>query len=679
MSRTRAGVDDVFAALYDGSDGVLELRAFSSDKSAPAVAQAFIPPTDAGARAGFIEKYAAQDLDLYFGVATRMEKHGVLKGDLEHCHQLPALFTDIDFKVTAEADARKRLSEFWLPPSLVVHSGGGWHAYWRLKEPLEFPADEPLARSLLRRLGTALGGDMVAAEPTRVLRIPGTLNQKREYGAPRPVTIVHDDLERAYNPTDFDDVLPPDPMPTSTRFTVPDVVREGEGRNLTMYTTARTLKLMGLGEASIIAALSTENARVCIPPLPEAAITRIVRQAMAQADRPRPNGSVPAPISAGTPSATAPVEAAVLRVPEAAMLGLAHDFATLYARYLESPVSFFYFVFLTYFGALIASKATLASALTPEPRLYTVIVGESADTRKSTALIKTDQFFESLGQKPSVHYGAGSAEGIAAELKECPTLLLHFDELKSFVDKAKNENSVLLPLVSTLFERGDYDNRVKAEKVSVRGASLSLVAACTTDTFSSMWGPQFLAIGFPNRLWLVTDKSTQRYAIPDPSPRTRLSASRRASERPSPTSTTPTRGTVCARWPTRSRRRPGPCSTRGTRPAKARSSSAGSTRTGTGSWSCSPRPRGAPRSMVMWRRPSSPSCATSSTCAASSIPWTPRAPLPLLRSAFVGRSPEGPSRAVDSTDSSADVTRTATASGRGTPPWSTSSARTNSS
>src|SRR4030095_7618296 len=119
------------------------------------------------------------------------------------------------------------------------------------------------------------------------------------------------------------------------------------------------------------------------------------------------------------------------------------------------PMAFFYFVFLTYFGALIAKKITLDTELRPEPRLYTVVIGESADTRKSTALRKVDSFFGTLGPLwgPAVLFGVGSAEGLAAELKERPELILHYDEFKSFVDKAKNEHSVALPMVTTLFER----------------------------------------------------------------------------------------------------------------------------------------------------------------------------------------------------------------------------------
>ncbi|MGH2368558.1 MAG: hypothetical protein ACRDI2_10170 [Chloroflexota bacterium] len=244
----------------------------------------------------------------------------------------------------------------------------------------------------------------------------------------------------------------------------------------------------------------------------------------------RCNGHAAGQVDTPGGSLTPPAEAEPLRVPDEGLVGLGREFAELYAEYLESPRSFFYFGFLTYVGAAIAGKITLDSELRPEPRLYTVLLGESADTRKSTALRKVDEFFRSLGTgyAPATLFGVGSAEGIAAELKEHAELLLHFDELKTFVDKARSEHSIALPMVSTLFERGEYDNRTKDTRVSIRGASLNLLAACTRETYASIFDQKFLAIGFPNRLWLVSDRSDCRIPVPRPIPETRLERLRTA-------------------------------------------------------------------------------------------------------------------------------------------------------
>src|SRR5262249_62189769 len=85
-----------------------------------------------------------------------------------------------------------------------------------------------------------------------------------------------------------------------------------------------------------------------------------------------------------------------LEGPDPGLIGLGKEVADLYGASLESPRAFFYFAFLTYFGALISKKVTLDSELTFQPRLYTVLLSESASTRKSTALTKTHEFFRSL-------------------------------------------------------------------------------------------------------------------------------------------------------------------------------------------------------------------------------------------------------------------------------------------
>ena len=216
----------------------------------------------------------------------------------------------------------------------------------------------------------------------------------------------------------------------------------------------------------------------------------------------------------------APPEATRLVFPEAGMLGLGRDFADLYSQYIESPRSFLYMSFLTYFGSCISRMVTLDSELWVQPRLFTVNLGQSADTRKSTALRKADEFFAGLGIfAPHVLYGVGSAEGLAAEMEVnenggSPVLLLHLDELKTFVDKARAEHSILLPMTGSLFERNDYDNRIKDKKVSIRGCYLCMNAACTVETYATMFAPAFFDIGFLNRLFIIIDDSPARFALP---------------------------------------------------------------------------------------------------------------------------------------------------------------------
>ena len=207
------------------------------------------------------------------------------------------------------------------------------------------------------------------------------------------------------------------------------------------------------------------------------------------------------------------------------MTGLAGDFAVLYSSYLESPREFFYMAFLTCLGATLSDRISLNTELAPQPRLYTILLGESADTRKSTALDKTVDFFDAVFPRDTTHarwtrvgfatcYGAGSAEGLAVSLNSAHKVLLYLDELKPFISKCKIENSVLLPCVTTLFEANRYENRTKKSHINIDDAYLTMIAACTVDTWEAIWTSAFTAIGFTNRLFIVPGSAARKFSLP---------------------------------------------------------------------------------------------------------------------------------------------------------------------
>jgi hypothetical protein len=206
--------------------------------------------------------------------------------------------------------------------------------------------------------------------------------------------------------------------------------------------------------------------------------------------------------------------------PETAYLGVAGEFADLHAKYLESPKQFFYVGYLTYLGGLLSTEITLRTSLSVYPRLYIVLVGDSAVGRKSSALDRVNRFFDHLlpGRVETV-FGLGSAEGIARILKDNGVpVLLYFDELKTFVQKARQKESVALPMFNTLFESTKYQNHTRDRSIVLDNAHISFVAACTRQTYENMWSSQFLDIGFLNRLFIVQGNRTARHAFPDPIP-----------------------------------------------------------------------------------------------------------------------------------------------------------------
>jgi hypothetical protein len=210
-----------------------------------------------------------------------------------------------------------------------------------------------------------------------------------------------------------------------------------------------------------------------------------------------------------------------LAFPVDSFSGLTRRFADAYSKYMESPFSFLVMAFLTVLGVLIANRVTLRSQIHPQSRLYTVLVGESGDDRKSECIRQVIVFFKTFLEKFlkyerfafTMCEGAGSAEGLAAIFKKI-SMLLVYDELKSFVSKAQIETSVLLQGVNSLFDHNSFESATKKRPIQLRDARLSVLAASTRETYERMWTPAFLDIGFINRLFVVTGTGIKRFAIP---------------------------------------------------------------------------------------------------------------------------------------------------------------------
>lgn len=303
---------DFFAALFDGCDGLLELRAL------PSKAQAFTALGDDAGRERFITAHAGENV--YFACATRRTSSS---GALANCRHLPVLFADLDFKLAPADAVRKRLAEFPFPPSAVVASGGGLHVYWKLKEPVELPGEAVYVTGLLRRLALALpGGDAGSAEPAHILRVPATINWKPDYATPPAVALAALHVDRQYTAADFDDLLPEESAPQrSARFVAPDTIAEGQ-RNATLFAAARALRAKGLIHGAVLAALLAQNAETCRPPLSEAEVQEIADHAFRLADR--PDYAAPRVAAAEPPGSASDERAGIAAepAPEPALLGV---------------------------------------------------------------------------------------------------------------------------------------------------------------------------------------------------------------------------------------------------------------------------------------------------------------------------------------------------------------------
>jgi CHC2 zinc finger len=167
----------------------------------------------------------ARTHSVYFGVALQhpsRQPNPFQRSQNASAYVLPGFYFDLDLASgahaasalpTKAAQAMGFLHALPAPPSLVLHTGGGLHAYWLFETPLSLTTDaeRTAVSQVLRQFaytvckaGTAHGWTLDALRDlARVLRPPGTINHK--YG--RRVQVLTETDER-YTLADFDWLTP---------------------------------------------------------------------------------------------------------------------------------------------------------------------------------------------------------------------------------------------------------------------------------------------------------------------------------------------------------------------------------------------------------------------------------------------------------------------------------------
>jgi hypothetical protein len=142
-----------------------------------------------------IEQWHANNYDVFYGLATFDTKRNA-----SEAQYLKSFFVDLDGYASKKA-AADALVQFLQDSGLdalgtpwVVDSGGGLHCYWPLKDEIPATIWKPVAENL-KRLCKQEGFNIdmsVTADTARILRVPGTANNKKKYATPRPVRIVQE-------------------------------------------------------------------------------------------------------------------------------------------------------------------------------------------------------------------------------------------------------------------------------------------------------------------------------------------------------------------------------------------------------------------------------------------------------------------------------------------------------
>jgi hypothetical protein len=159
--------------------------------------RSFLPTVEGAVDVAMRQRH---DWDVFFGVGLRscptaveMAACSCAERGADHVSRLQAVWGDFDIKNEGPDALDKlvaRLQAISLPPTVLVGSGRGVHAYWQLAE-----ATKELARvvAVNRSIRLRFGADS-AVDSGRILRVAGTLNHKTGDALPVRLLAVPNDV-----------------------------------------------------------------------------------------------------------------------------------------------------------------------------------------------------------------------------------------------------------------------------------------------------------------------------------------------------------------------------------------------------------------------------------------------------------------------------------------------------
>jgi hypothetical protein len=182
--------------------------------------------------------------NMYFhvnGLHSRSQNKKASKNDIKD-----ALFLHVDID---DLNGLERLRSFMPIPTVIVFSGGGYHAYWRLVSP---NAELQRVENVNRSIAQQVGGDN-CHNIDRIMRLPGTINlpNARKIAAGREATlakIISADWELSYSLDDFLTDNGPEPAGPKGVISAAAAIRPVSVNTITIVIAGLTRQLIETGD-----------------------------------------------------------------------------------------------------------------------------------------------------------------------------------------------------------------------------------------------------------------------------------------------------------------------------------------------------------------------------------------------------------------------------------------------
>ena len=302
-------------------------------------------------------------------------------------------------------------------------------------------------------------------------------------------------------------------------------ILEGQ-RNAALTSLAGTMRRRGMSESAILAALQEENRTRCDPPLSDQDVVAIAKSVARYP--PTPSREHPAPksfyanelgvtCSDDAPEKLSPVDCDPVPFPEAAWSGLFGLWRDIVGPCTEAPLEFLWSSFLVSVGLILGRNVWIESPQPLYPNFYVLLLGQTGDARKSTALWLARQLIRRLGDDIEIISGIVSTEGLFERLaKHDDTRALGYvDEFRSLLSVGRRQSTRdLLPKLNSLLYCPDQEtiDRRKDPTTVIR-PFFSLIAATAQDYVADLISDIELSGGMLNRFLMIAGDEQSPKAI----------------------------------------------------------------------------------------------------------------------------------------------------------------------
>jgi hypothetical protein len=213
---------------------------------------------------------------------------------------------------------------------------------------------------------------------------------------------------------------------------------------------------------------------------------------------------------------------------DVAWRGLAGRYRDVVSRCTEAPDVFHLGSFVAAVGCLIGRKAWVCCPHRVYPNFYSLLVGKTANARKTTAYQFSIDLFDEVQELLYDDHakrlnGLASPEGLALAMKyrdsQEPYRILGIeDEFRSLITKGgQRAVANLIPKITGLFNSPRaFEVNTKNNPILVRNPFLCLLAASTRAWFEQSLTQRDVSGGFLNR-WLLFEGQAEK-ELPTPPP-----------------------------------------------------------------------------------------------------------------------------------------------------------------